>query len=1090
MQNHTIKTTAYKNCSKIFLTMKLTIILTLCCVVQASAGIHAQNITLDVKDKEISKVLSIVEKQTDFRFLFNSRLKDLQQKVTLNVENTDINGVLLQIFTGTALSYKILNNNLVAIRSNDPGEQDIKVSGRITNDGGEPLAGVSVAIKGTRTGTTTDNNGDFSITVPENAVLVFSIVGYGAKEVAVNGQQLINVSLIQSTQKLDEVVVVGYGTQRRKSVTGAISRINGDELRKQPLLTPVQGIQGLAPGIQITGTSEPGKQPRVTIRGLNTILTNENPLYVVDGVLTDDITNVNNSDVLSVDVLKDGAAAIYGSRAANGVILITTKRGKSGKAHVSFDAYTGFRKLTNIVKMADRKLYLDYNNEARAYDGNPVLTTLDGTANTDWFKTITRKGPLQNYDLSINGGNDGVTYLFSVGYLKDKGVLVGAAYDRITLRSSNEYKASKFIKFGNTVNASIVSSNNKSSAVFNDAYRASPATPIKDATGNYGYQPGLSAAGNPLANLELTNDFTKSQRYQGNVYGEVTLMKGLTFRSSWGFDKFNSNQTDYRPVYSYGTFSHTQSELFLTEANRFYWVSDNILNYKKKIGSDHSIDLTLGHSAEKDRGKGIKLRSTNVPAERNLWYITQGDPGITYVADGTRGNLLQRKSLFGRANYSYKDKYNVSGVLRRDGSSAFPDNQKSGTFYSVAASWVISEESFMKNIKAFDYLKLRGGYAKLGNDGISRIVNNELATLTSVTITDPYGFSGGLVSGITFNQIKDAAASWETTKSTDVGLEFGLLNKRLTGELSYYNKLTGAYIRVPTPPFVDPDGILSPAADVRNKGFEFSLGWNDDVSKTLSYHIGGNLTANKNVVENVKGGINVREGGLGNGEFTTSTVKGQPIGSFWVYQAEGLFQTQAEVDAAAHVTGARPGDIRLTDINKDGFIDERDRVFVGSYQPKFYYGINGGVNWNNFDFTLDCYGNAGNKIFNGKKAVRFGNENVEAARGSRWRTGATGTSEYRASNEIPKPSTYFIESGTFFRINNITLGYTLPSSVVNRAFMSSARIFVGAQNPLISKKFSGFSPELPGSNALNSGIELSVYPTSATYMIGININFK
>jgi TonB-dependent starch-binding outer membrane protein SusC len=1084
MQNHT--TTA----PKIFLAMKLTVILTLCCVVQASARIHAQNITLDVKDKEISKILSIVEKQTDFRFLFNSRLKDLQQKVTLNVENTDINGVLLQIFNGTALTYKILSNNLVAIKSNDPAEADIRVTGRIISDAGEPLAGVSVTVKGAKTGTATNSNGEYAITVPENAVLVFSIVGFAAKEVAVNGQQQINISLIQSTQKLDEVIVVGYGTQRRKAVTGAISRVSGDQLKKQPLLTPVQGIQGLAPGIRVTGTSQPGTQPRVTIRGLNTVLTNENPLYVVDGVLTDDITNVNNSDVVSVDVLKDGAAAIYGSRAANGVILITTKKGRSGKVNVSFDMFTGFRKLTNIVKMADRQLYLDYNNEARAYDGNPALTILPGNANTDWFKTITRNGPLQNYNLGLSGGNDAVTYLFSVGYLKDKGVLVGADYDRITLRSNNEYRVSKFLKFGNVINVNIVDQTNKPNGVFNDAYRASPAAPVKDATGNYGFQPGLSAAGNPLANLELTNDFTKSQRYQGNLYGELTITKGLTFRSAWGFDKLNENNTDYRPVYNYGTFTQTVSQLFLTESNRFYWVADNILNYKKKIGSDHNIDLTAGYTAERDRGRATKLRATNVPPERNLWYITQGDPNITFVGDGTRGNLLQRNSAFGRANYSYKDKYNFGAVLRRDGSSAFPDNQTSGTFYSLAGSWVISEESFMENIKVLDYLKLRGGYAELGNDGISRLVNNELATLTSVTITNPYGFPNGLVSGITFNQIKDAAASWETTKSVDAGLEFGLLNRRLTGEISYYNKLTGAYIRVPTPPFVDPDGILSPAADIRNRGFEFSLGWDDKISKDFTYRFSGNLTVNKNVVEKVRGGIDLKEGGLGNGEVTTSTVEGQPIGSFWVYQTEGIFQTQAEVDAAAKITGTRPGDFRFTDINKDGLIDERDRVFVGSYQPKLYYGISGGVNWKFFDFSIDCYGNSGNKIFNGKKAVRFGNENIEAVRGGRWRTGSASNIEYRASNEIPKPSTYFIESGTFFRINNITLGYTVPSSIVNRAFMSSARVFVSAQNPLISKKFSGFSPELPGSNALNSGIELSVYPTSATYMIGININFK
>ncbi|MFV0604537.1 MAG: SusC/RagA family TonB-linked outer membrane protein, partial [Niabella sp.] len=892
-----------------------------------------------------------------------------------------------------------------------------------------------------------------------------------------------------SQQVMDQVVVIGYGTQKRRAVTGAISNVGGDQIAKQPLLTPVQGIQGLAPGIQVVGSSQPGVQPRVTIRGLNTILTNENPLYVVDGVLTDDITNINSADVVSVDVLKDGAAAIYGSRAANGVVLITTKKGRSGKPKMSFDSYVGFRKLTNQVKMADRNFYLEYNNEARAYESVDPLATFDATANTDWFKTITRKGGLQNYNLNVNGGSETVTYLFSVGYIKDKGVLVGADYDRVTLRANNEYTLAKFLKLGNIVTATITKSDNKPNGVFTDAYRASPAAPVRDATGNYGYQPGLSAAGNPLANLELTNDFSNSQMFQGNFYADMTIVKGLTFKSTWGFDKVNGNGTIYSPVYGFGPFTRTISELKVSDNNRFYWVWDNVLNYRNTFADAHAVDITVGHTAEKDKGKSYQVRAADVPAQRNLWYISQGDVNsITVLED--KGLLLQRESLFGRLNYSFKDKYNIGGVIRRDGSSAFPDNQKFGVFYSVSGSWIISEEAFLKNSEIISFLKLRGGYAKLGNDGISRLVNNELATLLSVTQTNPYGFPGGLVSGITIDQIKDALASWETTKGVDLGLEFGLLQQKLLGEVSYYNKLTNAYIKVPTPPFIDPDGILSQAADVRNSGVEISLKWATTVSENFNWRIGVNGTLNKNNVDKIYGGIDLKEGGLGNGEVTTSTVEGRPIGSFWVYQTDGIFQNQTEIDAYPHVTGTLPGDFRYKDINEDGFIDERDRIFVGSYQPKFYYGVNGGFNWKQLDFSIDCYGNAGNKVYNGKKAVRFGNENIEASREARWTSTNPSNTEYRASNQIPKPSTYFVESGSFFRINNVTLGYTLPRIEALQSVFDKIRFFASAQNPLIWKKFSGFSPELPGSNALNSGIELSVYPTTATYMFGLNINFK
>lgn len=1072
-----------------------TVILIVSASLHVSAGPYAQGISITLQSVGLKKAMIEIEKKTEYRFLYNDAIIPSEKKVTIEANNMPVSDFFQKLFSGTGLSYRILDNNLVVLKDNQseiPQVTDHKVTGKIIDDKGMPVANASIVVKGTKLGTVSDASGNFSITVPDDAVLIITAIGYDNKEVSVSGVNTINVSLSSSNKQLNEVVVIGYGSQKRKSVTGAISRVSGDAISKQPLLTAAQGLQGLAPGIRVVGTSEPGAQPRVTIRGLNTILTNENPLYVVDGVLTSDITNINTADIQSVDVLKDGAAAIYGSRAANGVILITTKKGKSGKANVSLNTYTGFRKLTNVVQMADRNLYLDYTNEARKYDDPTVdpISTLDNTANTDWFNEITGNGALSNVALSVNGGNDNITYLFSAGYLKDKGVLQGADYDRITLRLNNEYKLTSAIKLGHVLTTEVTNSNNKSAGTFSDAYRASPAAPLKDATGNYGYQPGLTAAGNPVANLELTNNFTKLLRLQGNFYGDVTIVKGLSFHTSWGFDNTRNDNTNYNPVYSYGTFSKTTSELFVTNAKRFYWVWDNILNYKFRITDDHSIELTVGHTAERDKSTSIGLRAADVPPQRNLWYINQGDGSVTYVASSTGAGNLQRVSDFGRLNYSYKDRYNLSGVLRRDGSSTFPESQQYGTFYSVAGSWVISSESFMSDVKGIDYLKLRAGYASLGNDGISQLVNNELATLLSVTQTNPYSFNNTLAEGITFDQLKDAQASWETTKSFDIGLEFGLLNKKLNGEVSYYNKLTNAYIRVPTPPFVDPNGILSRAADVRNKGVEISLNWVDKPSRDFSYNIGTNLTFNNNNVENVEGGIDLKEGGLGNGEVTTSTVVDQPIGSFWLYQTDGIFQSQSDIDKSPHFTGTQPGDFKYVDVNGDGLLDERDRVFVGSYQPKFYYGINGGINWKQFDFSIDVYGNAGNKVYNGKKSVRFGNENIEASRADRWTPDNPSNTDPRASNAIPKPSTYYLESGSFVRINNITLGYSLPQDFLSKAYMSSARFFIAAQNPLTIKKFSGFSPELPGSNALNSGIELFVYPIVATYMIGVNINFK
>jgi len=1045
-------------------------------------------LTVTLENAELARLFRIIQQETNYQFIYSNEDLAGAPLITVRAVDEPIERILAESFKGTGLNYRISDHTIIVSKPAVPLQRE--VTGRVTSVQGEPLEAVTVTVKGTAVATTSDAQGNYRISVPpDGQVLVFTSIGFEPLEIPLNARALVNAQMQEVVSDLDEVVVIGYGTQTRKQVTGAISSVSGSQITKQPVLTPAQGLQGLTPGVQIIASGQPGTQPRVQIRGLNTILTNENPLYVVDGVLTEDITNVNNADVVSVDVLKDGAAAIYGSRAANGVVLITTRQGATGKVKVNLDTYTGFRQMINKVQMADSRFYAIYTDEARAYDNQaPIFDPDTIVHNTDWYDEISRNGLLQNHNVTLSGGSEDVKYLFSAGYFGDEGILKGADFSRISLRSNNEFRIADFLKFGNVLNVAVSKTDNKPNSAFTDAYRAGSSAPVRFPDGNYGFISELSVA-NPVAALELANDFSNSQRYQGNVFGELTLLPGLTFRSAWGFDRTTGDSQNYIPVYGYGIFTHPISELFVGENKRFYWVWDNILNYNRQFG-DHSLSAMVGHTAERDRGRGLIIRATNVPAERHLWYISQGDPTVTVDPADVTGFNLQRRSLFGRVNYSFLDKYNLSGVLRRDGSSAFPENQQWGTFYSVAGSWIISSERFMENASWIDYLKLRAGYAKLGNDGISRLVNNELSQLLAITQTSPYGFPNGLASGITFDQIKDALATWEATEGVDAGLEFGLLDSRLTGEVSYYNKVTNAYIRVPTPPFVDPNGILSPAADVRNRGVELALGWNERNNEQFNYRLGFNVTLNRNNVDEVRGGIDLPEGGLGNGEITTRTIEGQPIGSFWVYQVDGIYQTQAEIDGSPHFEGTMPGDFRYTDINNDGSLDSRDRIYVGSYQPRFYYGVNGGFTWKQLDFSIDCYGNAGNKVYNGKKGVRFGNDNIEASREARWTPSNTNTTEPRASNSIPKPSTYFVESGSFFRINNITLGYTLPQSFISRAAMSNARIFVTAQNPVISKRFSGFSPELPGSNAMNSGIELSVYPTLATYMVGVNINFK
>lgn len=971
-------------------------------------------------------------------------------------------------------------------------QQSLTVRGTVSDAAtGEALIGVSVKLKGTTQGTSTDATGAFSMRAPSNATLVITYIGYQTREVPINNQTNLTIKLSSSAKELEQVVVVGYGTQRRSQVVGSVGSVKGAEITKQPVLTAAQGLQGKTSGVQITATGQPGSQPQVRIRGINSITGDPNPIYVVDGVITTDVRNISSSDIQSIEVLKDASSqAIYGSRAGNGVILITTKAGRAGKMTVNLNTYGGFRTYTSKVDMADAKTYAAYTNEALAYDNNAALFDLNNLPyNTDWFDEITRKGAVQNYDVNISGGTEKTTYYFSAGLFKDNGIVKGQDYTRGNVRLNNEYRLTKYLKLGHNLTLTYDKWNNKPNE-FADAYRMAPTVPVRNADGSYGYLQQLSVA-NPIAALDYTNDSKNQVRLQGNAFAELTPIKGLTLRSSFNFNRYDNNQLIYTPVYSVFSGQENKiSNLNNLKNNDFYYIINNQATYNKTIDK-HELNVTAGYTAERDRFNKFQVSVKDVPAQKNLWYINQGDPNtLTYNADDNGGSLTRRASAFGRLTYTYDRRYNISGVIRRDGSSNFPEGQKWGTFYSVGASWIISEESFMKNQEIFNDLKLRAGYGKVGNDNVS----TNLSVLNGVSQSGNYSFGGDsypVVTGITFNQIKDAKATWEPTEGIDAGLEFSTLKARLSGEVSYYNKKTDAYVNVTYPSTLgDVDNtVYSRAATVRNKGVEFNLNWRDRASADFNYHVGFNITFNKNNVDKVTGNLQLKDGSLGNGEIVTYTVVGQPIGSFWVYNATGIYKTQAEVDATPHITGAQPGDLIYADTNGDGVINDNDRIFVGSYQPKTYYGFNAGFEYKQFDFSIDCYGNAGNKIYNGKKAVRLGNDNIELDRASnRWSPSNPNGTEPRASNAIPKPSTYYVESGNFFRVNNITLGYTVPASKL-KIGDSQLRFYATAQNPFIIKSYSGYTPELPGSRATDAGIELNIYPVFTTYMFGVNFSF-
>ncbi len=867
-------------------------------------------------------------------------------------------------------------------------QQVTAVSGTIiSGEDNSPLPMATVQVKGTTQGTISDINGKYYLqNIPAGATLVFSFVGMVSQEVILGASSVIDVTLQPDVQQLEKVVVIGYGSVRRSQVVGSVSRVSNDEITKQPVMNAVQGLQGKTSGVQIISSGEPGSQSEVRIRGTNSITAGANPIYVVDGVIVTDISNINTNDVESMEVLKDAASqAIYGSRAANGVILVTTKAGKIGKMRIDFDAYAGVRSMTSKVEMADARTYAQFTNEARGYDNQAPMFDIDTLQyDTDWFDAITRKGTVQNYSINLSGGTEKTSYYFSADYFSDEGILEGNYYNRFVLRNSNDYRINKYVTFGHTVNFTYAYNNIKPN-VFTDAYRIGSTAPVKYPDGSYGYVTGLSVS-NPVAAIDYTNHYTKEYRLQGNAYLELKPIEGLSIRSSINFNRPELEGTNYVPLYFVSSTQQTSnSSLSIDNSHSLFYIFDNNATYSSIFADKHEVKLTVGYSAEHDKGSAAGGTRQDVPDQSNLWYLDQGDPNS--ATNYSNGYIKQRASFYSRLTYTFNNRYNLSGVLRRDGSSLFPPEQKWGTFYSVGASWILSREAFVENLNIFDALKLRGSYGKIGNDNLT---DATIGVLTPVTITGGYNFGGNgvpIAQGITLDQIKDATITWEPTTGIDVGLEFGVLENRLEGEIGWYSKLTQAYVPVKLNSAAgDADQqVISQAADVRNKGIEIVMNWKQNFSSSFNYRVGFNITFNQNNVENVRGGLQLKDGGLGNGNITTYTVEGQPIGSFWVYQTEGIYQTTEEINSTPHLTGTKPGDLKLADVNLDEVLDERDRIFVGSYQPKTYYGINLGVGWKSIDLSVDCYGNAGNKIFNGKKAVRFGNDNIEQARAdNRW----------------------------------------------------------------------------------------------------------
>jgi TonB-linked SusC/RagA family outer membrane protein len=1095
---------------KIVISMKLVSTIMLLFILQLSVQAKSQNkITLKLKNVELTKAISMIESQSEYRFVYNNSLIPESKTIDANFREADLPEVMTVVLNGTGLSYKMMKSDLVVLYK--PAVDEVKtllqITGKVTDENGSPLQGASVKIKGTSNGTSTDNAGSFSLNVADNAVLVISYVGYEAKEIPVGGRTDISVQLSPSIKVAEQVVVVGYGTQKRKDLTGSVASVSGNELAKQPVTTATEALQGKVAGVQIISSGQPNSLPTVRIRGTGSMLGGANPLYVVDGVITDDIRNINSADIVSMDVLKDASAtAIYGMRAANGVLIITTKKGRVGKMIVSYDASLGIKEASHLVNMAGPNQYANYKNEANIYygTGDSLITSakLRAGGNTDWFDAITRRGFWQNHNVSLSGGSDKVTYFLSAGYIGEEGIVQTNKFERFTLRSNNEYKISKAIKVSTLISYSRANLRDINLGVFNEAYRAAPyvASKVGDQYGNTSLSNNV---GNPLISLDKSNSSGIDNRLQSTVAIDIKPLKWLTFRSSFGSDlDFYSNT-----AYSYqfansgsnsvffeqgGNEVSPKSSLNIARNNATRWVWDNTLTATKSFGL-HNFTLLAGTTAEQFKFNSVTGSRTDVPADQNQWYLGTGTQAS--ANNDNTGDKYTRNSYIGRLNYNYDDRYLLTATIRADGTSKFAAGNHWGYFPSVGIGWNLTKESFLSSQTLFDNLKLRASYGQVGND---QIPSNTYLNIASIGLPYFYGQPGTQSNGIAFTQLPDPNVKWEVTKEYDLGLDFALLKNRLSGEIDYYDKkvsdaLINIVINATLP---DADGkYTTNAASFSNKGVELSLNWKDRISNKVTYNIGGNVAYNKNKITGLNGGQALSDGGNSQG-FTTLSDNGVPIGSFYLLQFDGIFKNDAEIAASAQ-KDARPGDIRYKDISgpdgkPDGKITDADRAFSGSYQPKLTFGLNGGVTYESFDFNFGAYGTAGGKIYNGKKQSvgTDPRDNIETKiANGRWTPNNPSNTIPRASLGTLPNSTYFLEKGDFLRINNVTIGYTLGDAMLSRYHISKLRIYATAQNLATITGYSGFSPEIPGDNPLNGGIEINAYPTTRTFAFGINLSF-
>jgi TonB-linked SusC/RagA family outer membrane protein len=1087
------------------LIMRLTVCLLLFAGIHVYAeGFSQTRITLKLQETGLKQALQQIEKKTQFRFLYNESIVKSAGKVTLDVTDAPLPEVMDRLLANKNINYKLLANDLVVL--NFQGENmpaDIQVRGKVTDAKGNPVRGASVSIKGSTVGTAADENGNFAIEAPESATIVISAIGFATQEVALNGRNSLTIVLMDANKDLDEVVVVGFGTQRKRDLTGSISSVKGEELERMPNTNPLTSMQGKVAGLTVSPSGRAGSAPIVRIRGVNST-NSADPVYVVDGVLHDNIEFLNPADIETIDVLRDPSSiAIFGLRGANGVIAITTKRAEKGTTRINFQSSIGIQRVQDKIALTDaegfRKLY---DQQLANLNAAPFDYT-NYTANTNWQDLIFQDAIININNLSISNSTEKSSTLINLGYTFQDGVVKYDNHKRFMVRINQEMRLNKNIKIGGDINATHFRDNPPGVSITN-ALWAAPIAPVQESADVYYAMPSFQRAqvANPMANLNRNDGTAINQGFRviGSLFGEVKFLRDFTWRSAVYTDLRFTSSRSYNAlpfeVINLGEgnapterfldpFARTSVSQSQSESRRFQ--QDHTLTYNKNLGGGHNLTALGGYTSIYSYNQFVNgsRRDTflNVPNDPNFWYINIINAN-TPTFNGGGGSESSIVGGFARAQYSYMGKYLLNATIRRDGSSKFAPENRWGTFGSVGVGWVASDEAFFKNQKAIQFLKFRGAWGTTGNaNGFSDFLWRPGLSNASSAV-----FGDNVYTAVQASYIPDSTLTWETVNGLDIGFDLKTLNNKLSFGATYYNRTTKGILTAVTIPN-ETRSFFTNLGEITNKGIELNLGWADNVGRDFSYSFNAIFSYNHNEVRSIGDKLDFQI--LGNGG-VNRTISGYDIGHFFGFRQTGIYQSTADIAKTPAFPTTLPGDISYADINGDGVITQDDRDYLGTPFPPFNYGGSLSLQYKGFDMVLDGQGNAGHKIFTQRRTANFATLNYEANRLNAWNGPGTSNIEPVLDNTRGNNflfSTYYLEPGDFFRIRLLQFGYTFGSKQLRAIGAQKARVFVSGQNIITWSKVTGYTPEPQIGSILGGGADNGAYPVPSTYTLGVNLTF-